>query len=326
MNYHDMSTEQLINRIQELERLNKQLLIEIDKSITLNLSWAQNLGHWYLDFTNGTVTFNDRKINALGYQRSEVPKSVHYDFFMNLVHPEDQEMTMQKMRDAMTGVNTTYETTYRIKALNDEWHWFYDIGKIVQFDENGKALMAAGIVFDVTSQKIEEESLRRESSRLQEEASTDVLTGVMNRRAILNELSYRSNPNLSQTKSLSIAMFDIDHFKSINDRFGHPVGDLVLAKVAEIIGTTIRGFDTVGRYGGEEFLVIFPNTELSKAEKAAQRIRENIEKHHFESVGKVTVSGGVVERRGENQSDLIKRADELLYQSKHNGRNRISIG
>jgi len=326
MNYHDMSKDQLVNKIQELERLNKQLLIEIDQSVNLNLSWAQNLGHWYLDFTNGTVTFNDRKINVLGYQRSEMPTSVHYNFFMNLVHPEDQEVTMQKMRDAITGVNAAYETTYRIRAKNDEWHWFYDIGKIVQFDDQGKALMAAGIVFDVTSQKIEEESLRRESTRLQEEATTDVLTGIMNRRAILNELSYRTNTNLSQTKVLSIAMFDIDHFKSINDRFGHLVGDEVLAKVAELICNTIRGFDTVGRYGGEEFLVVFPNTELAKAEKAAQRIRENIEKYHFKAVGQVTVSGGVVEHKGENETDLIKRADDLLYESKHNGRNRISVG
>jgi len=323
MELAQMTNEQLILRIQELERLNKQLLIEIDQTINLNLSWAENLGHWYLDFANGTVTFNDRKINALGYQRSEIPVIVHYNFFTSKVHPEDYENNMQAMRDAMVYTDKNYESTYRIANKDGTWRWFYDIGKVTQCDESGKALLVAGIVFDVTKQKTEENMLRQESSRLLEASLTDALTGIMNRGAIINELQYWLNHHVSQTKTLSLAMFDIDHFKSINDTYGHLVGDAVLSKVAEIIANTIRGFDAVGRYGGEEFMVIFPNTELFKAEKAAERIRSNIEKYTFETVGRVTISGGVVENQNNTDVDLIKQADEYLYKAKHQGRNQI---
>lgn len=217
MPIHQLTKTQLIQRIHELERLNAQLLIDLDQSVNLNLSWASNLGHWYLDFTTGTVTFNDRKIHALGVQRSELPAIIPYAYFMQRVHPDDQEPTMQAMRDAMSGTKETYETTYRIRHQDESWRWFYDIGKIVQRDDQGKALLAAGIVFDVTAQKSEELLLRQQSSHLLEVAMTDELTGIMNRRAIMDELMYRLNPNLSRTKTLSLAVFDIDHFKAIND-------------------------------------------------------------------------------------------------------------
>ena len=323
MNLTDLTHKQLIQRIRELERLNRQLLIEIDHSVNLNLSWATNLGHWYLDFSSGSVTFNDRKINALGLERSALPSPVHYAYFMQRVHPDDQELTMQTMRDAMSGANDTYETTYRIQHEDGSWRWFYDMGKIVQRDEHGKALLAAGIVFDVTAQKSEELLLRQQSTHLLEMAMTDELTGIMNRRAIWDELQYRLNPQLSRTKTLSVALFDIDHFKSINDTYGHLTGDQVLREVANIIAHTIRGFDTVGRYGGEEFLVLFPNTEIDKAKLAADRIRANIEAHNFEMVGHLTISGGVAEHDGSSATALIDRADQALYMAKNNGRNQI---
>lgn len=314
---------QLIERIRELERLNTQLLIEIDQSVNLNLSWASNLGHWYLDFSSGTVTFNDRKIKALGLERKDLPAPIHYAYFMKRVHPDDYEATMQAMRDAMLGIKVSYETTYRIQHHDGSWRWFYDLGKIVQRDDRGKAVLAAGIVFDVTSQKTEELLLRQQSSHLLEVAMTDELTGIMNRRAILDELQYRLNPQLSRTHTLSIALLDIDHFKAVNDTYGHVIGDDVLKQVAKIIAETIRGFDTVGRYGGEEFLVLFPNTELEKAKLAADRIRQSIEKHYFAGVGNITVSGGIAEYHGTTATDFIDEADQALYAAKKGGRNQI---
>jgi diguanylate cyclase len=323
MNLTDLTQDQLIQRIHELERLNAQLLIEIDQSVNLNLSWASNLGHWYLDFTSGSVTFNDRKILAIGLERKSIPTTIPYAFFMKRVHPDDQEPAMQAMRDAMQGVNTAYETTYRIQHADGSWRWFYDMGKIVQRDSQGKALLAAGIVFDVTSQKNEELLLRQQSSQLLEVAMTDELTGILNRRGIMDELQYRLNPQLSRTKTLSIALLDIDHFKAVNDTYGHLIGDAVLKEVAHVIAETIRGFDTVGRYGGEEFLVLFPNTELEKAQRAADRIRQNIENHVFDGVGRITLSGGIAEHRGATAKELIDQADKALYAAKTNGRNQI---
>jgi diguanylate cyclase len=323
MNLSKLSKIQLIQKIQELERLNAQLLYDLDQTVNFKLSWATNLGNWYLDFSSGTVVFNDRKINALGIQRSEIFDSIHYDFFMKRVHPDDVESTMQSMRDAMVGVNDNYETTYRIQHQDGSWRWFYDIGKVVQRDSQGRAQLAAGIVFDVTSQKNEEILLRKQSTHLLEVSITDELTGILNRRGILDELQYRLNPQLSRTKLLSIAIFDIDNFKTVNDTYGHLTGDEVLKQVAQAISDMIRGFDTVGRYGGEEFLVLYPNTELHKAVRAAERIRANVENIVFEGVGKITISGGVAQHKGSSATELIESADKALYEAKRKGRNQI---
>ena len=145
----------------------------------------------------------------------------------------------------------------------------------------------------------------------------------MNRRAILEELSQRMNPHLYEFNCLSILMLDIDKFKDINDSFGHIVGDNVLKKVAHVISTAIRGIDSVGRYGGEEFLVIFPNTNQENALIASERIRKMIEETDFEEVHRLTISGGYSTYSNESLEKFIHRADKNLYEAKRSGRNRV---
>ena len=122
-------------------------------------------------------------------------------------------------------------------------------------------------------------------------------------------------------------MLDIDHFKKINDTYGHLAGDFVLKEIAKIIKDSIRKSDICGRFGGEEFVIVLPNTKLSGAMKLAERIRETIQNHTFDFNGKkinVTVSIGITSV-GVNDSyeSLISRADEALYEAKEKGRNRI---
>jgi diguanylate cyclase (GGDEF)-like protein len=119
-------------------------------------------------------------------------------------------------------------------------------------------------------------------------------------------------------------MLDIDHFKAINDTYGHQIGDTTLVAVSQLIKDNLRDIDHVGRYGGEEFIVILPQTGLDNAYITAQRIRRAIESARFhEGKIKMTVSGGVVEFKEESALILIGKADELLYKAKQNGRNRI---
>jgi len=122
-------------------------------------------------------------------------------------------------------------------------------------------------------------------------------------------------------------MLDIDHFKKINDTYGHLAGDFVLKEIAKIVKNLIRKSDICGRFGGEEFVILLPNTKLSGAMKLAERIRETIQNHTFDFNGKkinVTVSIGITSV-GVNDSyeSLISRADEALYEAKEKGRNRI---
>jgi len=118
-------------------------------------------------------------------------------------------------------------------------------------------------------------------------------------------------------------MLDIDDFKYINDHFGHIKGDEVLIKVTQLINETIRKIDTVGRYGGEEFLVVFPNTDLLNTQNASDRIRTKIENTDFTGIGRITVSGGYIEFNEETIEELIDKADQNLYEAKKTGKNKV---
>lgn len=126
-------------------------------------------------------------------------------------------------------------------------------------------------------------------------------------------------------KKLSVVMFDIDDFKKTNDQYGHQVGDMVLVKVADTIMKSFREVDAVGRYGGEEFVVVLPETDLAQARVSAERARGAVENIVFrEETLKVTISGGVAELERETALQLIEKADKLLYDAKEKGKNRIS--
>lgn len=321
MNYQRLSKEALIRRIEQLERLNLELFRENDS--TLTFAWSGNLGQWYLDFITGEVSYNRLKVEILGYSQDDIPNPVPYSFFTSLIHPDDYLPVMKNMKDHMDNLTNVYEVEYRIKAKDGTYKWFYDRGKVTQRDKNNQAVLAAGIVFDITQKKLNEMRLIEEKKKLITESLTDPLTGILNRRAILEELSQRMNHHLYDFEHLSILMLDIDFFKKINDNYGHIVGDKVLIKVSEIISQLIRGFDTVGRYGGEEFLVILPNTNSENAYKAAERIRKKIEETEFDDIEHLTVSIGFTSYADESIESLINKADQNLYEAKKTGRNKV---
>jgi diguanylate cyclase (GGDEF)-like protein len=173
------------------------------------------------------------------------------------------------------------------------------------------------------------DSRRREMARLTEAHRTDTLsdalTGVANRRAFEYELTRRVMEWNRQRSALSLILLDIDHFKRLNDTYGHPAGDEVLRRVAEVLSEQCRETDLVSRYGGEEFVIVMPNTPGGEARRVAERVRESIELSQCTIDGhpiQVTISLGVAEiLRGEQREDLVRRADQALYASKQLGRN-----
>ncbi|CAM5204229.1 diguanylate cyclase [Alishewanella longhuensis] len=155
-------------------------------------------------------------------------------------------------------------------------------------------------------------------------ANTDTLTGLNNRKfvdSLLRHEAIRANRNGTP---LTLMLLDVDKFKQINDTYGHQTGDMVLKRVAKLLKATVRAVDCAARWGGEEFLLVCPETALTPAVELAERIREQIELLHFEKGIKVTISIGVAEYIvGERTEKTIGRADERLYQAKNNGRNRV---
>jgi len=155
-------------------------------------------------------------------------------------------------------------------------------------------------------------------------ATTDSLTKINNRYALMKLLESEINRASRYKQPLSVLMFDADNFKEVNDQHGHDVGDIVLADLARVVSGTLRESDIIGRYGGEEFLVIMPNTRLEEAKQSAERIRKSVEAHCFETIDTLTVSLGLVELQdGEDINTLFKRLDQLMYSAKDGGRNQL---
>jgi len=167
--------------------------------------------------------------------------------------------------------------------------------------------------------------LEEKNRRLEELVVRDSLTGLYNHKHIIDRLAEEVEKAMRYQHTLSVVMLDIDHFKNVNDTWGHQAGDRVLVAFSRLLAESARNCDIVGRYGGEEFLVILPETDLEAASVFGNRLRERFGEMQFDEDEdlSVTVSGGVAEWKGGGHLMLVKQADHLLYRAKANGRNRI---
>jgi diguanylate cyclase len=153
---------------------------------------------------------------------------------------------------------------------------------------------------------------------------TDSLTGMRNRAYVLDHLRQAVSHAHRYGEKLSIVMVDLDHFKDVNDTWGHQAGDDVLKRVAQVFASTFRDSDVAGRYGGEEFLVVLPKADEGEASRVAERLRARIEALEIRAGDHwLTASGGVAEHVGQGHEELLSQADRALYRAKHSGRNRI---
>jgi diguanylate cyclase (GGDEF)-like protein len=190
----------------------------------------------------------------------------------------------------------------------------------------------AGVIMTVTATVVGVtvlglvERLRDSERRHRAQATTDPLTGLANHRAFQQRLAAELERSARHGRSLSLAIFDIDHFKSVNDTHGHPAGDGVLADVAARLAGCVRRGEMVARTGGEEFCWIMPETDGAGAFEAAERARRRIAGSPFAHVGTLTISAGVCSREELDGRglDLIGAADQALYDSKRGGRNRTT--
>jgi len=178
--------------------------------------------------------------------------------------------------------------------------------------------------------KNEISNLQQSLEAIRTESLTDPLTGLGNRKYFDRSIETAVQNALANGEPLSLLMFDIDHFKSFNDSYGHLTGDQVLRLVGMSLKQTIKGQDITARYGGEEFAVVLPNTALRQALTVADHIRRAVmakelkKKSTGEILGRVTISVGVsILRPGDDTDSLIERADGCLYAAKRNGRNRV---
>jgi len=184
---------------------------------------------------------------------------------------------------------------------------------------------------ELEKQKEELEVLKTELKQTKELAETDPLTNLKNRRAFEECMAKTCLEGLNKGEPISLLMLDIDFFKKVNDKYGHPIGDKVICFVAEILVKNLKGKDLAARIGGEEYAVLLPGTSLNNATALAENLREIIETSRLtisktqEKLDQVTISIGVTSyKRGETTDSFSSRADKALYSSKNRGRNKVT--
>ena len=195
-------------------------------------------------------------------------------------------------------------------------------------DPAGNIEHALITVFDISDWISNQKTLLASKEEMERLSHTDELTQIPNRRNIMDKLSEELRTHRRKKRPISIAMLDIDHFKKINDDYGHQCGDMILHETAQLMSNLLRDYDAVGRYGGEEFLIILPETTSEQSFTICNRIRLTVQNHTYRYNGRnlqITVSIGIAAKQaGENviTDRLIAEADRYLYVAKESGRNR----
>lgn len=183
---------------------------------------------------------------------------------------------------------------------------------------------------EIALRKAAEDQLQRANEKLQQLADTDPLTGLLNRRSTLNLLENEIVRFQRQGTPFSVILSDIDHFKKFNDNYGHDCGDDVLIHIGRLIGENIRALDGVSRWGGEEFLVVLPGSDVETTAEVAEKLRLLVSRSRCRCMPpseRITMTFGISQfRKGDVINNLIKRADEALYRGKEGGRNRVETG
>ena len=304
-------------------------------------------GLWDWNLTADTVHYSARWKTMLGYPEKEISTSSAEWF--SRVHADDCAALKVAIEEHISGKTASFEFEYRLQHKDSSWHWMLAKALAVR-NGGGVAVRMAGSQSDITERKEAERQLKKalsdlrlalasekvlldeldkKNKELMELSITDGLTGLYNHRFLQERFEYEFKRVKRYGGALSCMIIDIDHFKNVNDTYGHQAGDLVLREISRILKNNSRDVDICGRYGGEEFMII-TNQKLEDTVRYATKLHAAVDKcdfvadnHHLH----VTVSVGVAEYRSDliHRQELIEHADVALYQAKQDGRNLIRI-
>jgi diguanylate cyclase (GGDEF)-like protein/PAS domain S-box-containing protein len=313
-----------------------------------------NEGVWDWNAKNGKVIRSAGWFRMLGHPVGELPEDVIT--WETVIHPDDYSRVMAHFEDYIEGRCDTYRIQYRCKKADGDYLWIEDSGKIVERDASGKVMRMIGAHSNIHDLKIALSELEEKnqllasdnvklqalakshSSKLQHlnrqleqkvqtaeyNANHDMLTGLYNRRRFEEQLELEIQRTQRYQQPLSLMLLDIDYFKQINDELGHKSGDMALQKLAQLLNEYTRSNDLPARWGGEEFIIILPNTDLSAAICDADRLRQEIADTELLPNLKLTCSFGVTTyRSGDSLDHLFNRVDRALYLAKENRRNNV---
>jgi diguanylate cyclase (GGDEF)-like protein/PAS domain S-box-containing protein len=279
-------------------------------------------GVWDRDMVTGKVTYSKRYKEMYGFGEDELMDE--NESWHARMHPEDVAEIEAHRKSYLAGESETYVNERRMQCKDGSWKWVLARGMVIRSAEDGKPLRTIGTHTDISEQKRMEVELR-------DLATSDPLTGLPNRRHFLSRLEEEFvRLQRLEKQSVCVLMLDLDHFKQVNDTYGHSTGDAVLKHFAKILHEGLRKIDTAGRLGGEEFGIILPGADVAAAETFAERLRHMVETSPLQTDGlavKSTVSIGVAAMRPiyTSSNDVLEHADEALYAAKSGGRNCVRV-
>ncbi|MES3152018.1 sensor domain-containing diguanylate cyclase [Sphingomonas faeni] len=289
---------------------------------------AAHIGHWRINAVDQAVLWSPEVFRMHGLPEDASPA---LDDATGHYHPDDRERVSKAVAAALAdGQPFAFEARI-VRPDGTVRH--VEIQGERDYSSQDDAIGLFGLIRDITEQIEARQVLRdardaadRSAQAAMLLASTDALTGLANRRRIVEYLDAMLADVDAGEVAMSIVLFDIDHFKTVNDRYGHDVGDEVLRRVAATATEGLRNTDLIGRYGGEEFVIILPRTNADTALQIAERVRARIEASWQDGQPKVTVSLGIATTHGEDAGHgILKRADVALYAAKSAGRNRLRL-
>jgi len=299
----------LETKIEERLKETKNLLSLFDESDNVLFKW-KNDPSWSVAFVSKSV------YTLLGYTKEEFENGT-IDY-ASCIFPQDISRVTQEVEDFSQSNKSFFKhKPYRVKTKTGMTKWILDNTTLIK-DENNKITHFLGYLSDITEEK-------NYQDRLEILSKTDQLTKVNNRLYIDEVLQKQYYRFFRNDEKCSVILIDIDFFKDINDTYGHIIGDLFLVEFSTILKKNIRESDVVGRWGGEEFLIILPHSNINDAQILAQKLQTLINSFEFPKVGLRTASFGISEfQTGMSSEQLLDNADKALYISKENGRNQIN--
>lgn len=307
-------THNLSNTINELNKTQLELR-ESENKYRKIFENVQDV--FYQSDMNGIITdISPSILRYSGYPREDLIGKPIANCYYDL---EDRVNLLEKMRKE--GAVVDYEV--RLKTKEDRYV-MVSVNSQFLFDESGNPSGVEGSLHDITERKKATEELKHLNELLSCQATTDPLTGIPNRTRFSEALSIEILRSKRFRLPLSLIIFDVDHFKKINDTYGHNTGDCALQYLSGLVAKAIRRHDLFARWGGEEFLIMVTNTGQHGADLFAERLRLMIEKFDIPEVGHLTCSFGVAAFSSDDTDEvLINRADQALYRAKAGGRNRV---
>lgn len=328
--------------------MHRNFLPDISEELLASILEIVSDGIWDWNANTGYVYRNPGWYIMLGYEVDAFENTVLT--WENVIHPDDFERVMAHFDDYINKRIPAYKVQYRCRTHNNDYLWIEDRGKVVQWNSDGTLGRMIGAHRDISAyKKLEEEGrsktialqdavdsrtqeltqvnelLKQKIQEVERLAITDSLTSLSNRYQFEKNLVLECERAKRFNEPLSLIALDLDHFKPVNDIYGHAKGDLVLIDAANIIRNNVRSIDLVSRWGGDEFMILLPSTALTSAVDLAKKIRALIDKANLCEDLNITASFGVAELGyDEEPMRLTINADNALYAAKKEGRNTVA--